>query len=531
MRTVQIQPRWRAWEIPSGVWQVAMAGFLLLVGLASGLVAARYGLLVPLATLAGLAAALFAFLRPWDGFLLAAAIAVLLPFGVLPVSLGLTPSFLELTLLGFLGGWLLPLLRDVFQTRCMTPRPPFPYPHPPLLTPGKGVVGNRVRENPGFRQTLDTSPLFGGCWQGRFSTLDALAWTFFGLTLFSLILGYGVTATTLHNYGKFALGLLAFFGVRRLAPTREHLRQFLRLFLLVAGLAATLGILLQALPDALAQNLLLGLGPLGYPTQGRILRYVEDDPNGLERAIGTSVDPNSFGGMLAMAAAMALTPTPPRGIGVRATLLLACLYLTYSRAALGGFLVAVVFLATVRYRRFWWFLLAAALLLILLTLGLGWGGPALERFRQGIFFQDLANRMRLAEFANALAILGRYPTFGVGLGSAPDVDLSTGVSSLYLTIAERMGLLGLVSFLALIGGALAQGLRLARQEEERLALLASVVAALGTGLLDHYFFNLEFPHMVLLLWGMLGLATSVDRLHLGRFSGTMHTALDGRAVF
>ena len=478
MQTARVWLRRKAGEVSPKVWRMATAGLLLLLGLAAGLTAARYGLLVPLATLAGLAAAVFAFLHPWGGFLLAVVIAILLPFGVLPISLGLTPSFLELTLLGFLGGWLL-------------------------------------------------SPLLGGRWHGRFSALDALAWTFFGLTLFSLTLGHGLTATTLHHYGKLALGLLAFFGVRRLAYSREHLQQFLRLFLLAAGLCAALGILLQVLPDSLARDLLVGLGPLGYPTQGRVLRYVEDDPNGLERAIGTSVDPNSFGGMLAVAAAVALTPTPlppspfpakwergrgVREVGVRAALLLACLYLTHSRAALGGFLVAAAFLATVRYRRLWWFLLGAALLLALLTLGLGWGGPALERFRQGLFFQDLANRMRLAEFANALAIIGRYPALGVGLGNAPDIDLSTGVSNLYLTIAERMGLLGLGSFLAFVGVALAQGLRLARKkEEERWALLAGAVAALSTGLLDHYFFNLEFPHMAFLLWGLLGLATTVDR--------------------
>ncbi|MGB9723960.1 MAG: O-antigen ligase family protein [Chloroflexia bacterium] len=458
MQTARVWRRWEAAGTALALRRAAAVSLLLLIGLASGLAAARYGLLVSLGTLAGLAVAVFAFFRPWDGFLVAVAIALLLPFGVLPVSLGLTPSFLELALLGFLAGWLL-------------------------------------------------SPLLGGRWRGRFSLLDALAWTFFGLTLVSLIRGRGVTPTLLHNYGKLALGMLAFFGVRHLSPTRAHLRQFLRLFFLAAGLAALLGLGLQALPDALARDFLVGLGPLGYPTQGRVLRYVEDNPGGLERAIGTSVDPNSFGGMLAVAAAMAFPPlAAKRTWMVRMALLLAGLYLTYSRAALGGFLAAAVFLAAARYRRLWWFLLAGVLLLALLLL-VG-GGPALERLRQGILFQDLANRMRLAEFANALAILGRYPVWGVGLGSAPDVDLSTGVSSLYLTVAERMGLVGLGSFLALVGVALVRGLRLARREEERLPLLAGVVAALSTGLLDHYFFNPEFPHMAFLLWGLLGLATA-----------------------
>ena len=57
---------------------------------------------------------------------------------------------------------------------------------------------------------------------------------------------------------------------------------------------------LYALNDQTALRLLMALGRLGYPTTGRVLRYVEDDPGGLERAIGTSVDPNSFGGMLAL---------------------------------------------------------------------------------------------------------------------------------------------------------------------------------------------------------------------------------------
>lgn len=496
---------------------VPLAG-LLLLGLLAGLAAARYGLVVPLGTLVGLGIALVAPWQPWIGLLLATGIAVLLPFAALPIDLIVTPTYLELALLGALAGWLVP----------------------PLL--------RRDRH-----------------W--RLSALDGLVWVFVGVSLFALVVGWGrgVDASTLHNYAKTALGIGAFWGVRQVVGRREQVRRFLATFLLTAALAALIALLLHALPDRTALNLLVRMEPLGYPATGRVLRYVEDDPSGLERAIGTSVDPNSFGGMLALAAAVALGevligfplvegplpwaerwrgsgPAGPLRTGARPArrrraprslppsgrpalphvlllvillLLLGALYLTYSRAALGGFAVAALFLAGVRYRRLWWPIAATVVLLAVLIVGLGRGGAVVERFRQGIRFEDPANQMRLDEYANAAAIIRRYPLLGVGLGGAPDVDLSTGVSSLYLTIAEHMGLLGLVAFLAAVGAALGRAYQRYRQTDalspHRLALLAGVIAALAIGLLDHYFYNLEFPHMATLLWMVLGVATVTAR--------------------
>lgn len=489
------------WSEQWGPWPGRFLGgmALLLIGVAAGLASVRYGLATPLGLLAGLALALGATFEPWAGLLCAIGIAILLPFGVLPVRLGFTPSFLELTLLGFLAGWLLP-------------------------------------------------PLLRGERRYRFSVLDALAWAFIALTLFALLLGWGrgVDTTVLHNYGKLLLGLLAFFGIRQVANDGRRVRRLMAVLLVAAGLAALLGLVLYALPDPTALKLLTRLEVVGYPAGGRVLRYVEDDPGGLERAIGTGVDPNSFGGMLALAAAIALgevlaawRPANPEErpalplpvLLLILALLLAGVYLSYSRAALGGFVVACLFLAVARYRRLWWGILGGVVLLAVLMAGLGWSSPAVERFRQGILFQDRANRMRLAEFSNAIAIVHHYPVFGVGFGSAPDVDLSTGVSSLYLTIAERMGLVGLAAFLAFVGAAVVRGLALAaprypvpfsprfplpegrgdkvtgeQGEGHRLALLAGAVAALAVGLLDHYFFNPEFPHMAMLLWAVLGIA-------------------------
>ena len=53
---------------------------------------------------------------------------------------------------------------------------------------------------------------------------------------------------------------------------------------------------------------------------------------------------------------------------------------------------------------------AAALLL-------GLGGSYLARLIPASHLQDQAQLMRLAEYQNALTIIGRYPFFGVGFGT------------------------------------------------------------------------------------------------------------------
>lgn len=455
---------------------LAVALALALGGLAGG--AAALGPLYALAGLLGLLAGYAMLVSTNAGLLTVFAIITILPFGTLPFKAIITPNFLTLALVALLGVWLLRVLArpDVYTLR--------------LSALGLPIVG------------------------------------FLGLTFFSLYLGArGLPdAATLHNYAKFVLGVLLYFSVINCVRTRDQARLILRGLILSGGLAGLIALVLWALNAELTLRILLSLGRIGYPTSGRVLRFVEDDPNGLERAIGLAVDPNSFGGMLALVLALAAAQLVARRpimrrwlLGAVVAVMTLALVLTFSRAALLGLIIAAAYLATVRYRRLWGVMIAAGLVSGLLLIGLGYAEAFAERMISGIQFRDQAQQMRLAEFQNAIAIIQRYPAFGIGFGQAPDLDLTAGVSSIYLAIAQRMGLVGLAAFLGIVAAWFVRSLRLLPGlDEERaswaLGCQAGVVAALAVGLADHYFFNIEFSHMGALLWGTLGLGIAITEL-------------------
>jgi len=471
IQSTPLDDRLRQW-LPHAHSAVALIA-LALGGVIGG--AAAFGPLYVAAALLGLVVGYALLTSVAAGLSGVMAIIMLLPFGTLPFKAIITPNFLTLALAGLLMVWLLRLLArsDTYDIR-MTPL---------------GL------------------PLLG----------------FLGVTFFSLILGArGLPDTlTLHNYAKFVLGVLFFFSIVNCVRTRAQARFILRTTIICGGLAGLLGLLLYALNDKTSLHLLVSLGRIGYPTGGRVLRYVEDDPGGLERAISTSVDPNSYGGMLALVGALAAAqlfaerPLLRRRqltsiVGVMGIALL----LTFSRAALFGLIIAIVYLATLRYRRLWWAMIGGGVLLLGLLVGLGIAEEFALRVVEGVQFQDQAQQMRLAEYQNAINIIARYPIFGIGFGQAPDIDLVAGVSSIYLAIAQRMGLVGLLAFLSIVGAwFLFTWQQLWQLDAERAGWLlgtqAGLVAALAVGLADHYFFNIEFSHMVALFWGCAGLGAAI----------------------
>ncbi len=331
------------------------------------------------------------------------------------------------------------------------------------------------------------------------------------------------------------LSIGIFYAASNLLRTSSAVALVLRAVILTGGIEAALGVILWRLPDTLAGSLLLRLSPIGYPTD-RVVRYVEDNPALGERAVGTQVDPNSFGGLLVVitiltgVALLARRPILPRWLlGGLLLFDITALVLTNSRAALVGVVAGAALVATMRYRRLWGWGLAGALVILVLGLGSGY----FARLAAGFRFEDPASLMRLAEYSNALDIIGRYPAFGVGFGTAGELDLTTGVSSVYLTIAERAGLFSLALFLILAGiffantiPAVVASMRNAPTKGSAsdavtewsvldTALLggtAAILAALLVGLVDHYYFNIEFPHMAALLWLTIALALVARRM-------------------
>lgn len=419
--------------------------------------------------LGGLALALRSLWLAYAGMLV---VLCLLPFGVLPFSSSpLTPSLLELALLAGSGGYLIILLVDRRQ----------------LL---------RV----GVPQAL---------WVGLLGVLGA-----------ALVLGAGrgYTTATLHDFFKFVLALSAFFLTVQLVTRPRYAVWVVRGLLAGASLAACVGLALYAGGAGLTLRVLTRLVPYGYPG-GRIVRYIEDDPARPMRAVGTAVDPNSFGGLLMvgfMLAAGALLVGPriaPRWLACGALGLNgAAMLLTYSRGAWVGAFAGLLVLLWFLDRR--WLVPLGVLGVAGLAFGIGSG--FVERLWLGFTLQDPATRLRLQEYENAIAIIREHPWFGVGFGDAPSIELQVGVSSIYLTIAEQAGLVGLAVVLATVCAVLWRPLSVAWQREQSpeerplvVVVLAAFGAALVVGLVDHYFFNIRFAHMAALFWTLAGLLVAL----------------------
>jgi O-antigen ligase len=458
-------------------------GALLCVCLAAALVGGLYvallGGLYALAGAVALVAALLMLRSTEWGLVLLTSIVCLLPFAALPMlksRLGFTPTFLDMVLVVLLLVWF---------TRLATRR----------------------------ERSFAGGPL----------GLPVALFLAFAIFAFALGLGHArPTSTTLRRFVELMLGVSLYFVVVNNVRSRASIEHVAAVIMVAGALAALVAVVLYVMPETWSVRLLSALGRLDYPAGAGVLRYIEDSPDNPMRAIGTSIDPNVLGGLMVLVTGLTvpqLVSERPlldrRAVGALLAADVLCVYLTFSRSSLGGVAVALLLVALLRYRRLLWLGLVGLVLLLLL--------PQTQeyvlRMIEGLRGQDLATQMRLGEYKDALTLIGRHPWLGVGFSGAPEIDVYLGVSNVYLLMAEEMGLVGVGFFLLAMASLFTRFWRTWRRRagDGRLeALLLGLVAAVGgvlaAGVLDHYLFNLVYPHMSILFWVFVGLATAATAM-------------------
>ncbi len=463
-------------------WLSALAALALcaLLALAVGYLLAEFGVLIAGAGLAGLFVGLWMLRDIEVAYLAVIGVVCLLPFASFPFDIGFTPTLLDAALGGLFLVWALQVAtgaqRDFVGTPLGLPVAAFM-----LLAVGSFVFG------------LGHAPL---------------------------------TSYVLRHFGEVMLSVALFFLVVNTVRDVERLRRVVRMLALCVFAAAGLGIALYVLAAYVSDDFVIralsALGRLGYPTGPGVLRYIREDPELAMRATSTSVDPNVLGSLLNMTLGIMVPQLlAQRPLFRRRTLvamvgvMALCLGLTISRGSLVGVGVALAVIATLRYRKLWLLLMLALALLLILPQAQDY----VAHFIEGVQIQDLATQMRMGEYKDAFILIGRYPVLGVGFSGSPDIDTYIGVACVYLLIAEQMGLVGLTGFLVVIAVLFVRFWRtraLAANDPDLeplwWGLHAGLIGALVGGIVDHYFFNLDFHHSVTLFWLVVGLAMAATEI-------------------
>jgi O-antigen ligase len=451
-------------------------GVAVLVGLLAGALFGFLGPVLALGAIGGLVAGLLMLRSTQWGLFALVGLICLLPYGAIPVDIGFRPTFIDAALLALFGIWLVRVLTKT-------------------------------------QRTLDVS------------VMGAPIFAFLLWALVTFIAGLSHTplsATVLRRFVEVLLAVSLFFLIVNHVRRIESLEQVTAFIILCGGLTGFMGVLFYVLPGPLTVRILSKLATFNYPAGPDILRFVEDDPAQPMRAIATSIDPNALGGLLVVVTAVAVVQLfadrpvlSRRLLAPLAGLMGLSLVLTFSRGSMLGLGAALGLVGILRYRRLLLLIALAAILLLLLPQTQVYA----TRFFEGIRGEDLATQMRFGEYKDAFILISRYPLLGVGFSGTPDIDLYLGVSMLYLLIAEQMGLVGLLIFLVVVGIYFVVTYRAWRQtprghvlEGLLLAYQAALAGALIGGIFDHFFFNINFVHLVALFWLTMGLGIAAARL-------------------
>ena len=467
-----------------GALGLLLAAGALMIALLIGITGPLIALVLALAVVGGT----LILVDTHGGYVALVGVVFVLPFASLPFRLGFKPTFLDAALGALVFVWALKLVAA---------RPAF------TLSPSaKNATSLQNR-------------------QFEISPIGLLVALFMLMALFSFVYGMShsrPTSTIIRRFGEILLGIGLYFIVINTVRSQKEINWVVRWLFLAAWACASIAVLFYIIPEEWTVRALNLLVRFDYPGGFGALRWIEDNPDGTMRAIGTAVDPNVLGGMMILAAAMVgpqlMSPRPlfPRWLTVVifATVALA-LYWTFSRSALFGMVAALSVPAVLKYRR----LLPIGIVLGLLLFLLPQTQYYVARLLEGLAGEDVATQMRLGEYKDAMILIRRYPIFGVGFSGVPDIDIYLGVSMFYLTLAENMGIFGLLIFLAVMVGFFGMFIATWRTgvAPEREALLlgfgGAVLGALVSGFADHYWFNLTYPHMTVLFWMFAGLTVAI----------------------
>ena len=226
------------------------------------------------------------------GYVALVGVVFVLPFASLPFRLGFKPTFLDAALGALAFVWALKLVAG---------RPAF------TLSPSA--------RNPQATQAR----------QFQISPIGLLIGLFMLMAIFSFVYGMAhsrPTTTIIRRFGEILLGIGLFFVVINTVRSQRELNWVVRWLFLAAWACASIAVLFYVIPEAWTVRVLNQLARFDYPSGFGALRWIEDDPDGTMRAIGTAVDPNVLGGMMILAAAMVgpqlLSPRPlfPRWLTV-----------------------------------------------------------------------------------------------------------------------------------------------------------------------------------------------------------------------
>jgi O-antigen ligase len=481
-------------RVQRGGWPVRLAvgGACVVLGVLGGLMLTVVHPFITLAMLGAVAAGLAMLRSTQLGLFALIAVVCLLPFGAIPFSIGFYPTFLDVALLAVFGVWV-------------------------------ARVFTRAQE--GFVTTPLDLPIF----------------VFILLAFAVFIAGSayaGITKDTLRHFVEIIIAVSLFYVVTNSVREYRQLKQIVLVLILAGFGAALIGVILYFLPQALTVRLLSLLRVVHYPSGWGVLQFIEDNPDLPMRATSTSANPNVLGGLLILVITLTVPQLFVRRPLIRKefvvpmlAVMLVCLLLTFSRGAFVAIGAATMLMAVLRYRR----LLPVIALAVALVLILPQTREYVLHLQQGFLIQDTATEMRMGEYKDAFRLISRYPWFGVGFGGTPSIDIYIGVSCVYLLIAEEMGLIGLGAFLLIMGVFFAYvwlaWRRMGAYSQDEALLLGLSVALFGAmvgGIVDHYFFNLDFPHSVSLFWLYTGLAVVTVRVAGGTREVVAEEAESGR---